>query len=116
VTEVLVSRDQCDDLVLAVSEAVTNAFVYGQPPIRVRMWLGADRVVIDVHDGGRGPADPLAGFLPSRGPDAESGRGLWLAHRLGIDVDLVAADDGFTVRLRAGVAAGEPSAHRFQAN
>jgi hypothetical protein len=28
-----------------------------------------------------------------------AGLGLWLIHQLGIRVDLMAADDGFTVRL-----------------
>ena len=30
-----------------------------------------------------------------------SGRGLWIAHQLDLDVALTVADDGFTVRLRA---------------
>lgn len=90
-----------EDLVLAASEAVVNALVHGRPPVTVRIWTASDRVVIDVHDEGAGPADPLAGLLPAKAP-AESGRGLWLLHQLDVDVELVATGDGFTVRLRAG--------------
>ncbi|HTX62213.1 MAG TPA: ATP-binding protein, partial [Acidimicrobiales bacterium] len=93
---------QREDLLVAVSEAVTNAHVHGLPPVTVRMWVGEHRVVVRVLDGGRGPSDPLAGLLPVRGDGAESGRGLWLAHQLDVDVALMPSSDGFTVRFRAG--------------
>ena len=102
IMERLVTVDQADDLVLATSEAVANALAHGVPPVVVRIWLGQDRVVVNIHDQGDGPVDPLAGLLPTGGDDAESGRGLWLANQLDIDVALIAAGDGFTVRLRAG--------------
>ena len=102
----VLSGDQCAQLVLAASEAVANAFVHGVPPVTVRTWLGEDRVVITVHDHGTGPTDPLVGLLPRGGALAECGRGLWLAHQLNIDVALIAAGEGFTVRLRAGAAEG----------
>lgn len=92
---------QRDDLVLAASEAVTNALLHGAPPVTVRIWIGDGRVVVNVHDEGVGPTDPLAGLL-SGGVDTESGRGLSLAHQLGIDVALIADQRGFTLRLRAG--------------
>jgi anti-sigma regulatory factor (Ser/Thr protein kinase) len=88
-------------LVLAVSEAATNAVVHGRPPLSVRIWLGDARVITHVHDSGSGPTDPLVGLLHGGGDGAESGRGLWLTHQLDIDVALLAGSDGFTVRLCA---------------
>jgi anti-sigma regulatory factor (Ser/Thr protein kinase) len=95
-----------DDLLLGVSEAVSNALVHGRPPATVRIWAAPDRVVISVHDHGRGPADPLAGLVPAAGNAATLGLGLWLTHQLDIDVALKHADDGFTVRLRGGTTTG----------
>jgi anti-sigma regulatory factor (Ser/Thr protein kinase) len=91
-----------DDLLLGVSEAVSNALIHGRPPATVRIWAAPDRIVISVHDQGRGPADPLAGLVPAAGNAATLGLGLWLIHQLDIDVALKHADDGFTVRLRGG--------------
>jgi anti-sigma regulatory factor (Ser/Thr protein kinase) len=97
----LVRLDHADELVLAVSEAVTNALVHGVPPATVRIWLGEDRVVVHVHDEGEGPADPLVGLLRRGGDEAASGRGMWIAHQLDVDIALFADGTGFTVRLRA---------------
>jgi anti-sigma regulatory factor (Ser/Thr protein kinase) len=89
-----------EDLILAASEAVTNALTHGVAPVTVRIWIGEDRIVVGVHDEGDGPADPLVGLIP-RTDTATSGRGLWIAHQLDIDVALCSAGSGFTVRLRA---------------
>ena len=92
-----------DELRFAVSEAVTNAHLYGQRPITVRVWTGPDRIVVRVHDNGPGPADPLTGLVPAPDGSAGAGLGLWLSHQLtNIDIALLAAADGFTVRLRGG--------------
>lgn len=93
--------DQQGDLVLATSEAVTNALLHGVPPIWARVWRGHDRVVVGVHDLGTGPTDPLAGLLPPQ-DGAYGGRGLWLTHQLDIDVALSVEGGGFAVRLSAG--------------
>jgi anti-sigma regulatory factor (Ser/Thr protein kinase) len=96
-----------EDLLLGVTEAVTNAVLHGRAPVTARFWATPDRIVITVHDQGRGPADPLAGLVPipsSRG--THQGLGLWLIHQLDMDVALKYADDGFTVRLRAGPTIG----------
>jgi anti-sigma regulatory factor (Ser/Thr protein kinase) len=95
-----------DDLLLGVSEAVSNAQIHGRAPATVRIWAAPDRIVIGVHDQGRGPADPLAGLVPAARNAATPGLGLWLIHQLGIDVALRHADDGFTVRLRGGTTIG----------
>ncbi len=93
------SADQADALVLATSEAVTNAIVHGTAPVTVRAWVEDRRVVVAIHDHGDGPVDPLVGLHLSD-IDAFSGRGLWITHQLDLDVALTVGDDGFTVRLR----------------
>jgi anti-sigma regulatory factor (Ser/Thr protein kinase) len=90
------------DLLIGVTEAVTNAYHHGRPPVTVCIWRAGDRVVVTVHDTGHGPADRLAGLVPvpSSTPDRRLGMGLWVTHQLDIDVTLRHAGDGFTVRLR----------------
>ena len=97
-----------DDLLIGVSEAVTNAQRHGRPPATVRIWATPGRIVVTVHDTGRGPADPLAGLVPapSNISDHRLGLGLWAMHQLDIDVALSHTDDGFTVRLRSGTIPG----------
>jgi anti-sigma regulatory factor (Ser/Thr protein kinase) len=95
-----------EDLLVGVTVAVSNALVHGRPPATVRLWATPDRIVITIHDRGRGPADPLAGLVPATGSTEYPGLGLWLIHQLDIDVALKHADDGFTVRLRGGSTIG----------
>lgn len=91
------------DLVTGTSEAVSNALRYGVPPVTVRVWATADRVVVSVHDHGPGPADPLAGLVPAAHSASNPGLGLWVMHQLDLEVALISPGDGFTVRLRAGI-------------
>jgi anti-sigma regulatory factor (Ser/Thr protein kinase) len=72
----------CDDLVLIVSELVTNAVRYGAPPVRVEVQADPSTVTIAVVDGD--PAPPVRRDAPE---DAESGRGMLL-------IELVAAEHG----------------------
>jgi anti-sigma regulatory factor (Ser/Thr protein kinase) len=95
-----------EDLAIGVTVAVSNALAHGRGPVTVRFWAAPDRIVITVHDQGRGPADPLAGLVPTPSGSAPPGLGLWLIHQLDIDVALKHADDGFTVRLRGGTTIG----------
>jgi len=90
------------DLLIGVTEAVTNAQRHGRPPVTVRIWTAPDRLVVTVHDTGHGPADRLAGLVPAPGstPDRRLGMGLWVMHQLDLDVALKHAGHGFTVRLR----------------
>jgi anti-sigma regulatory factor (Ser/Thr protein kinase) len=94
-----VNPDRADSVVLAASEAVTNAIIHGTAPVSVRAWVGDDRVVVAIHDTGSGPHDALVGLHPGE-IGADSGRGLWIAHQLDLDVALRVDADGFTVRLR----------------
>lgn len=97
-----------DDLLIGVTEAVSNAHRHGRPPATVRIWAMPERIMVTIHDTGPGPTDPLAGLVPAPGniPDRRLGLGLWATHQLDIDVALRHADDGFTVRLRSGTIPG----------
>ncbi|MGI5245926.1 anti-sigma factor RsbA family regulatory protein [Dactylosporangium sp. CA-139066] len=92
---------EVENLVLAVSEVVANARVYGRPVARMRLWTGADRMVVTVTDAGPGPKEPFAGLLPVVSL-ASAGLGLWIAHQVCAHVNMHRAPDGYTVRLTAG--------------
>ncbi|GIF76087.1 sensor histidine kinase [Asanoa siamensis] len=93
--------DEIEELVIAVSEVVTNALRHGVPPVLVRYWSGFDRVVVAVTDGGSGPTDPFAGLLPSR-DSATGGLGLWITHQSCNYVAFSRDESSFTLRLTAG--------------
>jgi anti-sigma regulatory factor (Ser/Thr protein kinase) len=97
----IVSDDDLEDLVVAVSEAVTNAMVHGRPTVGMRLWTGADRIVVTVSDGGCGPKDPFAGLLPAS-DRASGGRGLWIVHQSCNHVTAQLTPDGWTLRMIAG--------------
>ena len=71
----------CEDLLLVVSELVTNAVVHGGEPIRVTMVRAAQRVRIEVTDGAAA-ASPHGNPRPPT--DAETGRGLSVVTRLAV--------------------------------
>jgi anti-sigma regulatory factor (Ser/Thr protein kinase) len=98
----LLSAEDIHGLLLAATEAVTNAIRHGAPPVTVRMWRSAGRVVLTVTDTGSGPGDPYAGLLPPTGSAAEGGFGLWLTHQLCSYVSFDRGSEGFTIRLIAG--------------
>jgi anti-sigma regulatory factor (Ser/Thr protein kinase) len=101
VSDGVLSPDALGDLRIALTETVTNALSHGTPPIVVRIWCGADRVVATVTDQGKGPADPFAGLRAA--PHAPiGGLGLWLTHQLCDHVAMTADADGFTVRMISG--------------
>lgn len=69
-----------DDLLLLVSELVTNAVRYGSPPVRVEVVADARTVTLGVEDG---TAERPVGRQTS--DDAEGGRGLLLLSLLSTD-------------------------------
>jgi anti-sigma regulatory factor (Ser/Thr protein kinase) len=95
-----------DGLVLAVSEVVANAHLHGEPPVRVVIRACPGTVAVEVTDAGSGPGDPTTGLGPVAGPEALTGRGLWLAHHSCAEVVLRSGSDGFTVRLTGGEGSG----------
>ncbi|GAA2597612.1 anti-sigma factor RsbA family regulatory protein [Winogradskya consettensis] len=93
--------DDLDDLLVGVSEAVTNAMRYGRSPVRLRVWSTAGRLVVTVTDAGDGPKDPFAGLLPAA-PGQLGGRGLWITHQACAQVSTARDTDGWTIRMIAG--------------
>jgi anti-sigma regulatory factor (Ser/Thr protein kinase) len=93
-------RDTTEDFLLAVDEMTSNAVRHGRPPVDLRLWASADRVVCRITDRGDGLSDPFAGYGPAHGEDlSRGGMGLWLARQLCDHVDITSDDDGVTVRL-----------------
>ena len=92
-------RDLVDDFLLAVDEMTSNAVRHGLPPVSLRLWIGRDRIVCVIGDGGPGWDDPFAGYGPAHGDDlSRGGMGLWLARQLCDHVDI--EHDGAGVRVR----------------
>lgn len=75
----------CDDVVLLVSEMVTNAIRHAEPPVRLELQAGEQDVVVAVRDGSPNPPRPRAA-----GEEVEGGRGMLL-------VDLLTSDHGVRV-------------------
>ena len=98
-----------DDLLVAVNEAVTNAFVHALMD-RVRVWAEHDRLVCEVQDRGPGITDPLVGYRQPGVGDG-SARGLWIAHQLADLVEVRTGPRGTTVRLHlfTGAASSVPA-------
>jgi len=96
--------DVTEDLLLAVDEMVSNAVRHGGPPVSLRLWTTADRIVCTIGDGGPGWDDPFAGYGPAHGEDlSRGGMGLWLARQLCDHVDISGGPDGTGVQVRLTV-------------
>jgi anti-sigma regulatory factor (Ser/Thr protein kinase) len=94
------SPERTEDLHLAIDEMAANAARHGRPPVRVRLWGSADRVVCTISDSGDGMDAPFAGYGPAHGEDlSRGGMGLWLARQLCDHVDVIDDGAGLTVRL-----------------
>ncbi len=104
----LLGSEDVEDLVLAVSEAVTNALEHGRPPVLLRMWTEPGRVVATIGDSGSGPRDPYAGLLPAVS-SATGGFGLWAIHQICSEVTLHRSGSGFSLRLVRTRSAGDGS-------
>ena len=85
--------DRIHELTVAVSEVVTNAFLHGRGPARIRVWTEPALVTCVVEDSGPGEIDPLAGF---RAPeDNDPGRrGLFFTRQVFDHVELTAGPEG----------------------
>lgn len=78
-----VADGRCDDVVLVLSELLTNAVRHGIPPVTYTVAPDGPDIVVTVEDGDPSlPAVPAGGARPVRSStssaaaDAESGRGL----------------------------------------
>ena len=87
-----------ESLVLAVGEIITNAILYGRPPISFRAWAAADRVVATIQDHGPGPDDPFVGMLPVN-TNKPGGLGLHVAYQACTLLTMTQQPDDFTVHL-----------------
>lgn len=92
----------CQDVEVAVGEAVTNAICHGQPAngaasVYVHCRLTPNRLVIEVKDEGQAPCLPLPKCVP--GFNNEHGRGWLLIHRLMDRVSVRTTDKGLLVRM-----------------
>ena len=100
-----VSDEVADDVVLALSEAATNAVLYGSSggqPIQVVVHVSDDWVEASVLD--HGPQPPPG--LPAGSETDElgvGGRGLWLLGRLVDEVRLERVKLGTRVTLRRAI-------------
>lgn len=86
-----------EDLLVAVSEAVTNSLRHGGGAGQVLLWHEDTQFFCEIRDRGL-VSDPLAGRRRP-GVDQPSGRGLWLMHQLCDLVQIRALPDGQVVRL-----------------
>ena len=94
------SETALEDFLLAVDEMTTNALRHGRPPVSLRLWAGADRLVCTITDRGAGFEDPFIGYGPAHGEDLSlGGMGLWLARQLCHHVDITPDGTGARVRL-----------------
>jgi hypothetical protein len=60
----VLGEDDLEDLVVAVSEAVTNAVVHGAAPVALRIWAAAGRMVVAVTDAGPARRTPSQACSP----------------------------------------------------
>ena len=108
-----------DDLVLAVSEAATNAILYGSDdaqPVTVTVRVGGGWIQATIRDRGRPDALRTAPVASLRG------RGLWLIGQLVDELRLAKARPGTLVTLRrrigdpavAGVPDGPVAGNRYR--
>ena len=102
-----IDADMTDDLVLAVTEILTNALTHGLPPRRLHLYDTGDTWVCHVHDSGAGPGDPFVGFAPPAVP-SDHGYGLWLARQLCDAVDVEVDATGTHVRLHVRMPPARP--------
>ena len=92
-----------DDLVLAVSEAVTNVIRYGScnlQPVKVAVGVQGGWIQATIRDQGR-PPSRTAPLMSLRG------RGLWLIGQLVDELRLAKARPGMLVPLRQCISLGD---------
>lgn len=92
-----------DDIVLVVSELVTNAARVATDRVELRVWRTKAVIVVEVADDGEGFIPPPDADRPP-GSQAEAGRGLWLVQLLSHDNQFNPGPWGTVVRCRFVIA------------
>jgi hypothetical protein len=92
----LLGRDDVDAVRLSAMEIVRNARVHGRAPVRVRVWVAVDRLIVEVSDRGSGLREPFIGLTPL---GAEAVHGLERVYDAVSQVVALMADGRFAVRL-----------------
>ena len=92
------SREVIDELLLAITEAITNAVEHavGSSMLEIEMRRSDDEVVCEVRDGGHGNVDV---DRPMPGPDACRGRGVPVMRALLHDLTSEVTPGGHVLRL-----------------
>jgi serine/threonine-protein kinase RsbW len=97
------TRQDTDDLLTAVDEAVANAIRHGSPNgpksrVRVSCQSAPTGLTVEVADQGKGFAVTVAPRMP--GPEALGGRGLPLMCALADSVEVASGSDGTRITLK----------------
>jgi signal transduction histidine kinase len=58
------AREALGNLLMAVTEAATNAIKHGTPPASVRLWTAAGYLVCEITDHGQWEPGALLGLIP----------------------------------------------------
>ncbi|HEX2038715.1 MAG TPA: SpoIIE family protein phosphatase [Acidimicrobiales bacterium] len=94
-----VDGEAIDELVVVAGELLANAVAAARSSVHLRASGGADRVVLEVEDDGRGH-EHLASFGHSLPTDAaERGRGLFLVRQLVDDMAVLSTSEGSVVTV-----------------
>jgi anti-sigma regulatory factor (Ser/Thr protein kinase) len=91
------SRQQTEDLVLAVNELTTNTVRHGGGTGKLALWADDDQLVCQLTDNGY-LSDPLAGRIPVPADALGGGRGLLLVNQLCDLVRVHTTSAGTTIR------------------
>jgi serine/threonine-protein kinase RsbW len=106
------TEQRLGDFLVAVNEIVANAVLHGGGSGQLYLWRDGDALLCEVTDEGPGFDQHRIG-APLPGPQAASGRGLWLARRLVDALTISNRSNGTTVRLRMTCAPADPVRRRF---
>ncbi|GAA1924066.1 ATP-binding protein [Streptomyces sodiiphilus] len=74
-------QEACEDILLVVSELVTNACLHAQGPEELRIAQGAGNLRVEVVDSGSGAPEPRL----NRSPGRPGGHGMFIVERLSRD-------------------------------
>ena len=93
---------ECQDIEVAVGEAVTNAVSHGRPSgvpgrVRARCRLTPNYLFVEVEDESGATCLPLPKSIPTAG--SEHGRGWFLIHRFMDQVSIRCTERGLSIRM-----------------